>query len=93
MNRKSSWVALAAALLVASLADATLAQDGPRGRGGRGGRGRPSFDKLLGAFDADGNGALAEGEVPSQVWSRLGAADSDGNGEVSRAEFDAAVKK
>lgn len=56
---------------------------GPRGPGGR-----PSFDLLLQAFDADGNGALEQGEVPGRVWSRLSKADANGNGSVSREEFE-----
>ena len=54
--------------------------------GGRGGR--PSFDRLLGAFDANEDGALEEDETPSPVWWRLSQADADGDGYVTREEFD-----
>ena len=50
--------------------------------------GRPSFDTLLSAFDADEDGELMENEVPGPVWYRLSKADADDNGSVSRSEFD-----
>ena len=58
------------------------------GGGGPGRGGRPSFDKLLSAFDADEDGELAEDEVPVPVWRRLSMADADDNGSVTRDEFD-----
>lgn len=73
--------ALAACLLVADLASA----QGP-GRGGRGGR--PSFDKLLEAFDDNEDGELTEDEVPPRVWARLKNADANDDGSVTRKEFD-----
>lgn len=53
-----------------------------------GGGGRPSFDKLLEAFDKNDDGALEQGEMPGRVWSRLSQADADGDGVVTRKEFD-----
>jgi EF hand len=56
--------------------------------------GGPSpFDKLLGAFDANDDGALDEDEVPPWLWQRLSRADANGDGVVTRAEFDAYRKK
>ena len=80
-------------LLVASLAlvaflgimGAASAQP-PRGPG-KGGP--PSFDTLLNAFDANGDGKLSKDEVPPRVWMRLGQADANGDGVVTQAEFDA----
>ena len=71
------------AMVVAMGAGAASA--GPEGRSGGG---RPSFDKLIGAFDADDNGELAEDEVPTPVWLKLSNADADENGSVTREEFD-----
>lgn len=68
--------ALAACLLVADLAPA-------QGRGGR-----PSFDKLLEAFDDNEDGELTEDEVPPRVWARLKNADANDDGSVTRKEFD-----
>lgn len=78
-------LALAAVSVLGVMESATAA--GPGGRPGRGGR--PSFDKLLEAFDADENEELTEEEVPALVWLRLSRADADENGSVTRAEFDA----
>lgn len=52
--------------------------------------GPPSFDTLLNAFDANGDGKLSKDEVPPRVWMRLGQADANGDGVVTEAEFDAA---
>ena len=54
---------------------------------GRGGR--PSFDKLLQAFDENQDESLSEDEVPEPVWLRLSLADADEDGAVTRDEFDA----
>ncbi len=54
-----------------------------------GGGGRPSFDKLLDAFDANEDGKLDKSEVPPPVWRRLSQADANGDGVVTKAEFDA----
>jgi Ca2+-binding EF-hand superfamily protein len=75
-------------LAVIGFADLASAQK-PEGVG-RGGR--PSFDKLLQAFDENQDGALSEEEVPERVWMRLSLADADGSGTVSRDEFDAVRK-
>lgn len=63
----------------------TLDASAQRPGGGRGGR--PSFDRLLEAFDANGDETLEEDEVPARVWSRLSQADADGDGAVTRKEF------
>jgi len=68
--------------IIATLGD--VSAQGPRG--GRGGR--PSFDRLLDAFDANDDEVLAKDEVPSRVWERLSQADADGDGSVTREEFD-----
>lgn len=75
-------------LAVIGFADLASAQK-PEGVG-RGGR--PSFDKLLQAFDENQDESLSEAEVPEPVWLRLSLADADENGTVTRDEFDA-VKK
>ena len=59
---------------------------GQMGPGGRGGR--PSFDRLLLAFDQNDDEELEENEVPPRVWSRLSQADADDDGYVTRKEFD-----
>ena len=61
-----------------------LSAQGPDERRG----GRPSFDRLIEAFDADDSESLSEGEVPGRVWRRLSSADADGDGVVTREEFD-----
>lgn len=68
--------------IMASVDDAAAQVPG----GGRGGR--PSFDRLLDAFDANADKALTEDEVPGRVWARLSQADADGDGAVTREEFD-----
>ncbi len=50
--------------------------------------GRPSFDRLLQAFDENEDDNLAEDEVPMPVWRRLSQADADDDGCVTRKEFD-----
>lgn len=79
---------LASFALVAFSASTAEAQGpgGDRPRGGFGGR--PSYDVLLSAFDADQSGDLALDEVPGRVWFRLSQADSDNNGIVTRKEFE-----
>ena len=81
----SKWFGgLVAVLAIVALADEASAQrpgGGPRG-------GRPSFDRLLRAFDANGDEALDEDEVPGRVWSRLSWADANDDGAVSREEYD-----
>lgn len=52
------------------------------------GGGRPSFERLLTAFDANGDEALDESETPPRVWARLSNADADGDGVVTQDEFD-----
>lgn len=83
VNRK--WLMGAIAALVFAVgADTSSAQ---RPGGGRGEK--PSFDRLLEAFDEDASESLSEDEVPGRVWARLSQADADGDGEVTREEFDA----
>lgn len=75
--------------LVAILAIIALASEASAQRPGGGpGGGRPSFDRLLQAFDVNDDEALEEDEVPGRVWSRLSKADADGDGAVTREEFD-----
>jgi len=59
--------------------------------GGRppGAGGRPSFEKLLDAFDGDDSGDLDRSEVPPPVWRRLSAADANGDEVVTGEEFHA----
>lgn len=73
--------------LVAVLTLTTWAVDVSAQRPGGGRGGRPSFDRLLEAFDANGDESLQEDEVPARVWSRLSQADADGDGAVTRKEF------
>ena len=80
-------VLLALLAVVALVGSASAQKPGGPGRGGR-----PSFDKLLEAFDANDDSALTEDEVPELVWLRLSRADADEDGSVTRDEFDA-VKK
>lgn len=49
--------------------------------------GPPQADALFLRFDADGDGALTEREVPPAVWHRLRAADRDGDGRVTLREY------
>ncbi len=42
---------------------------------------------FVAAFDADGDGRVAAGELPAEMSSRLGRIDTDGDGFVSGAEF------
>lgn len=74
-----------AALLMVGTSELASAGGPPSKRSGR-----PSFDRLLSAFDADQNGELAQDEVPEPVWHRLSRADVDDSGSVTRREFDAA---
>ena len=60
---------------------ADVSAQGPGGQRG----GKPSFDRLLEAFDADESNSLSEDEVPGRVWSRLSQADADDDGEVGLA--------
>ncbi len=80
----SKWLGSLAALaaIVASASDVSAQRPG----GGPGG-GRPSFDRLLQVFDANGDDALDASEVPDRVWSRLSRADANGDGTVTRQEF------
>ncbi len=52
------------------------------------GGGRPSFDRLLNAFDANDDGGLEKDEVPRPVWARLSQADANADGVVTEEEFD-----
>lgn len=79
------WCGLVLAMVIAMGATESVSAAGP---GGGPGRGRPSFDTLLSAFDADDDGELAEDEVPAPVWYRLSMADANDNGSVTRDEFD-----
>jgi hypothetical protein len=80
-------VLLALLAVVGLVGSASAQKPGGAGRGGR-----PSFDKLLEAFDANDDSELTEDEVPERVWMRLSHADADDDGSVTRDEFDA-VKK
>lgn len=82
VNRK--WITTAAAALMLAATSVEVSAQGPGG--GRGGR--PSFDRLLEAFDGNRDEVLSEDEVPGRVWSRLSQADADGDGAVTREEFD-----
>ena len=86
MKKRLFGVAVLALMFVLGGVDSVSAA-GPGGRGGA-----PSFDTLLGAFDANDDGELAEDEVPAPVWRRLSNADADDNGSVTRYEFQAARK-
>ena len=82
-NKALTFVAMIVAMAACSTEISAQGPGGSRGPGGR-----PSFDRLLEAFDADGDEALSEDEVPGRVWSRLSQADADGDGAVTREEFD-----
>ncbi|MBX7104736.1 MAG: hypothetical protein K1X57_11690 [Gemmataceae bacterium] len=84
------WFVGLVALLMLTVCALEVSAQGPGGRGGPGGGrgGRPSFDRLLDAFDANDDGALEEDEVPPRVWARLAQADANGDGYVTRKEFD-----
>lgn len=75
---------LAVAAVVAPLQSAEA-----RPGGNRGGGGKPTFDRLLKAFDKNADGALAGTEVPGRMWDRLSRADANDDGFVTRQEFDA----
>lgn len=77
------FVALVALLMLTACAVEVSAQGPGGGRGDR-----PSFDKLIDAFDANDDGMLEEDEVPPRVWARLSQADANDNGYVTRKEFD-----
>jgi len=85
------WFALLALFALLVFTGTVSAQPPGGGRGGPppGGGGRPSFDKLLDAFDANDDGKLDKSEVPPPVWRRLSQADANGDGVVTKAEFDA----
>jgi hypothetical protein len=78
------WLIGGIAALMFAASAAEVSAQGPGG--GRGGK--PSFDRLLDAFDVDDSESLSEVEVPGRVWSRLSQADADGDGAVTREEFD-----
>lgn len=80
------WYGMAVAALLTMGTSGLASAGGPPSKRG----GRPSFDRLLSAFDADQNGELAQDEVPEPVWYRLSRADVDDSGSVTRLEFDAA---
>lgn len=80
----SKWLIGGAVALMLATVAAEVSAQGPGGQRG----GKPSFDRLLGAFDADDSGSLSKDEVPGRVWSRLSQADADGDGDVTREEFD-----
>jgi len=48
---------------------------------------RPSPEAMFKRFDANGDGAVTEVEVPGEVWTKVSRADADGNGQVSAEEF------
>ena len=79
------FASVALVAFIASIAEAQV-PGGNRPRGGFGGR--PSFETLLSAFDANDSGDLASDEVPGRIWFRLSQADSDDNGVVTRKEFE-----
>ncbi len=81
------WCGAVLAAVIAMGVTESASAAGPGG-GGQGRGGRPSFDTLLSAFDADDDGELAEDEVPVPVWRRLSMADADESGSVTRDEFD-----
>lgn len=81
--KRFAWCRIAIAVAaMACFAESTMAGTTQRGSGGR-----PSFDKLLSAFDADKNWELSKSEVPGRVWLRLSAADANADGKVTRQEF------
>lgn len=86
MNKGTIPGGLALAVIVCLSGAATAAETQQGGPGGRGGR--PGFDRLLTAFDANGDEALDVSEVPEAVWFRLSMADANADGIVDRAEFD-----
>lgn len=76
------WRGVVLAALIAMGVTDSASAAGPAGGG------RPSFEKLLSAFDDNDDGQLSEDEVPVPVWRRLSMADADDNGSVTRDEFD-----
>ena len=82
-SKNFSTLSMIVTLAVCATECSAQGPGGPRGPGGK-----PSFDRLLEAFDANDNEALTEDEVPGRVWVRLSKADADGDGSVTRAEFD-----
>lgn len=77
------WIGKCFLTLTVLMVSAVEVSAQPPGRGGR-----PSYDRLLGAFDANDDDALEEDEVPAAVWSRLSQADASDDGVVTRNEFD-----
>lgn len=64
----------------------TVQAQGPGGLPG-GLPGRPSFDRILKAFDANNDGALEESELPPRVWIHRSKADANGDGVITEKEF------
>ena len=81
--KNRAWVMVIAAASIAITGQA-MAQ-----RPSGGGQGKPSFDILLGAFDANRDSMLARVEVPIRLWPRIVKADANKDGFVTRAEYDA----
>lgn len=68
-------------------------------RDGVKGKGRPGADRpgggpeaMFSRFDKDGNGKIAESEVPAEMWDKLRKADTDADGLVSKQELGAVYK-
>lgn len=78
------WFVGLVAILMLAASFVEVSAQGPGG--GRGGR--PNFEKLVDAFDANDDGMLEKGEVPPRVWARLLQADANNDGYVTRKEFD-----
>lgn len=82
--KRTVWCRIVVAVAaMACVTESAMAAAPQRGSGSR-----PSFDKLLSAFDADKNGELSKSEVPGRVWLRLSAADANADGKVTRQEFE-----
>jgi Ca2+-binding EF-hand superfamily protein len=63
---------------------------GDRGKGGKGGRSGHPGGRQFERHDANGDGRLAQSEVPEFVWEHLSVADADHDGNVTREEVQAA---
>ncbi len=83
MFKKFNRICLAIGLLALAPYSDLHAQGRPRGS-------RPSFSRMLAAFDANKDGMIGRNETPSSVWERIKIADKNGDSLVTKSEFIAA---
>lgn len=81
---KSFVIAVLVVAYALTVSSPLMAQRG----GGNGSRSKPSYDRLLSAFDANRDGVLAATECPAMLWNRISRADANRDGYVTRAEYE-----